>query len=664
MNQHFDRVAAVAAPPVRLRDLDDDDFRARYDCDRFTATVLSNRFRYLVHHMCSELLTHAFSPIIRDSADLSGTLSGPASLGFPMAAVSETLPLFYGSIPDAVRITLEEYGIDRLVPGDLVMVNDYYRVGTHLNDVCNIRPVFFEGELIGAVTIRAHMLDMGGVAAGGFECTKRDVYEDGLRLPPILLYSAGEMVPSTFKLLFANTRYPSMIVPDLRTMFHSLELGERLVLETIHKYGLAAYVGAIRYAEDAAAEGMGEALKRLPDGDYAGAEWLDSDGLADSDEYCVRVRIRKVADRAEFDFRGSSPATRTAVNCSWADVKTAIAIALKFLIDPKNPVNSGTLRNIDAVVPPDTLLNPSPPHACQFYWEPVQAIIYAIFSALNPVLGPDAWASSDWGGLLHRVEGHHPDGTPIAPYHGSGGGAAWGATRHADGDSSQQMIFLNMLSGGVEAAETAGCASLRLRSDYLPDSGGPGANRGGAANVHDTIWRYPASHRIQQLHVRRPPGGGGVNGGNAGLLGAVWIWDGSKDVAPGELTPGLSVEHPLYAEARAMSGMIDSQSNQIDPHGEYVVVQGMVPAAAGSVLRTLTMGGGGWGDPLTRDPDRVLIDVRDGYVSIAGAARDYGVVIVGDPDKDPEGLRVDEDSTSLLRGADAGSQTDQLDSRI
>jgi len=156
---------------IRLRELGDEEFRGRYACDRFTATVLSNRFRYVVGHMSAQLLTHAFSPIIRDSADLSGTLTGPPWIGYPMAAVSETLPLFYGSIPDAVRVVLEEYGPENLSPGDVLIVNDYYRVGTHLNDVCNIRPIFHHDRLVGAVTIRAHMLDMGGRALGGFEST-------------------------------------------------------------------------------------------------------------------------------------------------------------------------------------------------------------------------------------------------------------------------------------------------------------------------------------------------------------------------------------------------------------------------------------------------------------------------------------------------------------
>src|SRR5580658_4002824 len=180
-----------------LRDMTGEEFELRYGSDRFTATVLANRFRYVVAHMSNQFRWHAFSTFIRDAADLCGTLSGPPSLGYPMAAVSETVPLFYGSIPDAIRIVLEEYGVDRLVPGDTLIVNDYFRVGTHLNDACCIRPVFHGGAIVGAVSIRAHLLDVGGSVFGGWSVTTRSTYQNGLRLPPMLLYSAGKPVPTT-----------------------------------------------------------------------------------------------------------------------------------------------------------------------------------------------------------------------------------------------------------------------------------------------------------------------------------------------------------------------------------------------------------------------------------------------------------------------------------
>jgi N-methylhydantoinase B len=634
----------------RLRDLSDAEFADRYSCDRFTAAILSNRFRYVVGHMSSQLLTHAFSPIIRDSADLSGTLTGPPWIGYPMAAVSETLPLFYGSIPDAVRIVIEEYGPDRLSPGDMIIVNDYYRVGTHLNDVCNIRPIFSDGRFVGAVSIRAHMLDMGGRAMGGFESTKLNIWEDGLRLPPMLVYSRDQPVRSTFKLLYDNTRFPDLIIPDLRTIFRSLQLGERLVLETIDRYGIEAYEGAICFADDASAETMSTALEQIPDGVYEGEEWLDGDGLPDSEPYRVCVKITKRGPRAELDLTGTSSASRSAVNCSWADVKTAIAIALKFLLDPANPVTSGTLRNIDVLVPPDTIVNPSPPHCCQFYWEPVLGIINAVFQALNPVCGPDGWAASDWGGTIQRAEGLYPDGRPWSSPSGGQGAGPWGATKHGDADSSQQMIFLNMMGGGIEPAELEN-PYVVLRSEYVADSAGPGIHRGGASNVHDLYWRYAGVHRVQQFHIRRAPAAGGVNGGGVGRLGAVWMWeqDDRDDRTPAYLP--LSLHGSMYERARPISGVFDPVTNEANPEGKFVVIPDEVHAAAGALFRTLTSAGAGWGDPWTRDADRVLNDVRDEYVSIDGAARDYGVVVRGDPHRDPERLAVDRGATAELRGS-------------
>lgn len=642
------------AAASKLRDLNDEEFQQRYSCDRFTATILGNRFRYIVSHMANQLRTHAFSPVIRDAADMVATLSGPRELGFPMASVSETLPIFNGSIPDAVRIALEEYGIEQLVPGDTLMVNDYYRVGTHFNDACHVRPVFHDGSLVGAVTLRAHLYDIGGASMAA--CwDRRNTWHDGLRLPPILLYSAGEPVASTFKLLYDNTRLGHLIVPDIKTTYHALELGERLLLESIDKYGLDAYVGAIRHVNDAAAETMSDALARLPDGVYEGEEWIDGDSLPDSPEYCVRVRITKVGDRAEFDLRGSSPATRTRVNCAWPDIKTSVAMALQLLVDPTSPVASGTLRNVDVVVPPDAIFNPNPPHSCFGYFEVVIVIVHAIYQALNPVLGPDAVTAGNTF-IIPYDQPYGPDGeelfAPGFPMHHLCG--PWGATKDGDGDSTQQPVFQNIVMyGGVETHEVerlnAGFPTMALRSEYVPDTGGAGANRGGAAGMHDTLYLFEAAHDTWDLHAKRPLAGGGVFGGKAGPTGASWLWEAhpTKDCVDPDFLPS-ALDDPIYEQSLPQIGLFDSR-NRFDPLGKFVYGAEKRQMAAGTTCRTLSQGGGGWGDPLDRDPERVKTDVRDQYVTIQGAARDYGVVIVGDPNEDPEGLRVDEAATRELR---------------
>jgi N-methylhydantoinase B len=643
-----------SAPPAlegaRLRDLDGEQFEARYGCDRFTATMLTNRCRYVAAHMANQVRSHAFSPVIRDGSDLCAMVSGPAELNYAMAAVSETMPLFYGSIPDAVRIVIEEYGADELEPGDVLIVNDYYRVGTHLNDACLMRPIFRDGQIVAVVTIRAHFLDMGGIALGGFEVTKKTTWEDGLRIPPMLVVSKGKPVKSVLKLLYDNTRLGFLCVPDIMTEIKALELGASLLEETIDRYGVGAYTGAVRYACDVSAEAMAEGLRSLPDGVYEGEDWLDGDGLPDSPEYSVKVRITKVGDRAEVDLRGSSGPTRTAINGAWPDIKTGLAFALKTLLDPTTPVTSGTLRNVDVIVPPSAIFNVGPPVPCQMYFLVVYTMVHAAYRALNPVLGERAVAT---GFITASASGHgrRPDGLDGSLVDSAGPAVigAWGATRHGDADSAQQSPLGNLIDGGVEIHELRGPV-IWAASDYVPDSGGAGTYRGGAAIVHDMLWRVPAAHDMQLLHhARRPTAGGGVNGGRSGPTTTAWLFDGEISEF-GTTVPELpSVTYgELYRHATPLGGVVDPDTHEPDPDGELVVLQGKLPRRAGALVRVLTAAGGGWGDPWARDPELVKRDVRDEYVTIEGAARDYGVVIVGDP-RLPEQLEVDVVATDALR---------------
>jgi N-methylhydantoinase B len=640
---------------ARLRDLDGGEFEARYGCDRFTATVLRNRCRYVAAHMANQVVSHAFSPVIREGFDICAMVSGPAQDGYAMASVSETMPLFYGSIPDAVRLVIEEYGADDLKPGDVLIVNDYYRVGTHLNDAIVMRPVFFEGRIAAVVTIRAHFIDVGGIVMGGFDRTKRNNWEDGLRIPPTLLYSEGKPVKSTMSLLYDNTRVAYLCVPDLLTEVQALEMGARALEESITRYGIDAFAGAVRYACDVSAEAMAEGLRSVPDGVYEGEDWLDGDGLPDSPEYCVRVRVTKVGDRAEIDLRGSSLPTRTAVNSAWPDIKTALAYALKSLLDPTTPVSSGTLRNVDVVVPPNSLCNVGPPMPCQLYFLVVYTMVHAAYRALNPILGERAVATgftvavpTGYGIRRDGMEGSLTDlGGPVII-------GAWGATRHGDADSSQQSSLGNLVDPGIEVYERTGPA-LWMSSDYTPDSGGAGTHRGGAGILYDILWRVPAAHRMNMnVHAKRPTAGGGVYGGKAGPTTTGWLFDGS--ISDGGTTiPELptTLDDDLYLQATPFSGMVDPATHRYDPDGELIALDDRIPGDAGAIVRVINAAGGGWGDPFRREPELVKRDVRDEYVTIEGAARDYGVVIVGDV-RHPEQLAVDAAATRVLRAARDG----------
>ena len=641
------------AAKTLLKNLSDREFDARYAGDRFTASVLANRFRYIVNNMCGQLVSQAFSPIIRDYTDLSGALTGPPCSGYAMPAVAETLPLFFGSIAEAVREAMEEYGLDNLVAGDVLIVNDPYRAGTHVNDVCFIRPAFVDGELIGALTIRAHMLDWGGKAAGGFALDKASLYEDGLVIAPELLYHAGEPVRPMFKMIRDNTRFAPMVLPDIETINACLKAANARLAETFVRYGRAACLGAIRYSCDASAETMQQALEAIPDGDYTGAAKLDSNGLGGSETALhAQVLIRKRGPDIEFDFSGSSLASPSSINCMWHECKSSVVIALKWLIDPETPYTSGAARSIDILVPPDSFMNPSPPLCSNLYWIPMHCIITAIMRALNPVLGERAVGLDSGDTSLHTGEGVTASGESwLVPGGGVMHSTPWGATRSGDGDSSTLTMYINLTWSGDEPAE-AEQPYVVLGRDYRPDSGGPGLYRGGAGSVVDTLWLEAGQHRAFMFMADRGVDGG-VCGAGSGGTGAAWLFE-PESIA--NITNGVFLPETLptsaYAEATPMYGILDPETNEPDSgNGSYQLALQPVPAARGSILRSQCGGGDGWGNPFLRPVDAVLADVRNEYVTLEGAARDYGVVIKGNPRQDPEGLRIDAESTARRRAS-------------
>lgn len=637
--------------PVRLRDFTEEQFTAAYDCDRFTAMVLSNRLRYTVDHMSTGLAFSAFSPIIRDWYDFEITISGPPDMDYPMPAVSSSLLVFLGTMEDAVRNTVEEYGVENLKPRDVLLCNDPYRVGTHVNDTCFIRPVFYDGKPIAFVNARAHQLDMGGVTPGGFSGTKANVYENGLVLGPMLLFEHDKPLRSTFSLVLDNTRFAGLLQPDFMTMAEQLKLGERLLLESIERYGEAAYRGTVRYCCDASAEAMSDALERIPDGTYYAEEPIDADGAGDDEPIIIRAKIVKRAGRVEVDCSGSSRQARTCINAGPLDTKTAVGAAFKLLLDRKTPFSSGAYRPIDIVVPPGTVLSAMPPDgAIMLYWEVTQALLTAINRSLSDVLGNDAFGG-DYGGVaVHNAHGFNLDGTPwqnIAIVGGEHG--PWGADQYHDGESYTVTYMVNGLDPATEAMEQDSPVLL-LRKEYVIDSGGAGHNRAAAGVLKDAYWETDGEHYSIPIRLKQDTGNG-VQGGMTGHAGACWFFD-PEDEALNRHGKLLPVDDKIYANSTPIAGVLDPTTKAPDPEGEYYYFarQHVWQTRAGAATRYITNGGGGWGDPTTREPERVLADVQNEYVSVEAAKNIYRAAITGDPALDPEGLAVDIKATEKLRG--------------
>jgi len=631
----------------RLRDWSEEQFENAYHCDRFTATVLSNRLRYTTDHMGTGLMVGSFSPIISDWYDFAISLSGPPDMDYPMPAVSASLLVFLGTMEDAVRNVVGEYGPERLKPGDVLICNDPYRNGRHVNDVCFIRPIFQDDHPIAFLNICAHQLDMGGITPGGFSGTKANVYENGLVMSPRLLFANDQPVRDTFGLVFDNTRFGSLLQADFMTNLRQLQLGERLVKEIIDRYGVEAFRGTIRYCCDAAAETMRDGLELLPDGVYHAEERLDADGAGDDEELVVRAKITKASGRVEVDLSGSSRQARTCINAGPLDAKTAIAAVFKILFDRTTPFTSGANRPIDVVVPPGTVLSAMPPDgAIMLYWEVTQALLTAMLRELGRVLG-DRAVGGDYGAMgVHNAHGLTAASEPWASIATCGGEhGPWGADKDHDGDSYTLPPMVNSLDPATEATEQD-APVLLMRKEYAVDSAGPGKNRGGAGVLKDALWRAKGEHYAMPLRYKRPTGFG-ANGGLPGKVGAAWLFD--PDHTPENAL--LACDDSVYRGSRPIAGVLDPETKALDAKGEYFYFarEAVWRTEPGSMSRYITNGGGGWGNPLERAPDRVISDVRNGYVSVEHARDAYGVVIHGDPERDPEGLALDAEATRALR---------------
>ena len=537
----------LTTPETRqLRDLSSKDFETQYGCDRLTATILSSRFQYVIEHICGRLLATAFSPVIRDFYDFSAALVGPPDLNYQTPAVAKSMALFFGSIRDAVANTVDEFGPANLCEGDVLISNDPYRSGTHVNDVCFIRPVFSDGTLVNLLTIRAHMMDMGGIVPGGFTGTKKNVYETGLVIPPTLLYRDNRPVKSTLSLIFDNTRFGELLVLDFESIRQALSLGEGLLHETVRRHGASAVSSTIRYACDVSAETMSEALRLFPDGVYEGEDFIDCDAVDATVMYRVAVRVTKVGARAEVDLAGSSRQARTCINGAWPDVKSAVAIALKFLLDPMSPFTSAVTRPIDIVAPPGTVMTAMPPDgAVMLYWEALVPTVAAVCRALKFGIGREGVRRhrpcAHHAALHRRTTGRNAMVQRLQPERGMGRDEGRRCRQRPKGARGQ-------LHGHADRVPRTGDSRPRYAEGDVPDSGGPGRYRGGAGSATDSFFLEPSESHVSSNHTRSAPGDGAF-GGRSGSSDGVWVWEPQGD----DTTPRyLSLEDSSYANPIAV----------------------------------------------------------------------------------------------------------------
>jgi N-methylhydantoinase B/oxoprolinase/acetone carboxylase alpha subunit len=516
--------------------------------DPIELELFKNVFVEISEEMAAVLGRTALSPNIKERKDFSCALFNRA--GETLAQGSH-IPVHLGAMPLSVQAALHAMTFE---PGDLVILNDPYRGGTHLPDITCISPVFLGGKLEFFVANRAHHSDVGGMTPGSMPLAT-ELFQEGLIIPPLKLYARGRLNEDVFDLLLANVRTPDERRGDLLAQVAANEIGRARLREAVTRFGaqkVRRYSGLI---QDYSEKFLRQTLRGIPDGDYAFEDRLDDDGISDR-PIRIAVRIRVRGDRAVIDFAGSAPQTEGGVNANFAITCSAALYVFRCLVEEDIPFNTGLMRPLTILAPKGSIVNAEFPAACAGgNVETSQRIVDVLLGALAKAIPERIPAASQ--GTMNNVAfgGYDPARKRhFAYYETIGGGMGGGST--APGLSGVHTHMTNSLNTPIEALENY--LPLRIRSYGLRrGSGGRGANAGGDGIVREYEFCVPVDLTVISERRRFAPYG--AQGGGEGAAGR----------------------------------------NSVDSRGRTRTLGGKdnVKLGRGDVLRVETPGGGGYGRP-------------------------------------------------------------------
>ena len=568
------------------------------EVDPITFEVIKNALASIADEMALVLMRSAYSPVVRDTMDYSTALCDREGR---VVAQGLTLAIQLGAFPDLMRCVVVTFGND-MRPGDVFIANDPYGSGgQHLPDIYVVKPIFYGGALEGYATTMAHHSDVGGIAPGSVAMHATEIFQEGLRLPLLKLYEGGEKNQTLFKIIERNTRQPVEVLGDLRAQLAACHAAEKGLTELLVKYRAVPLHAYIEALHDHAERLMRMEIAAIPDGRYRYTDYIDGFG-EEPEPIAIAVSLEVSGETFTVDLAGTSPQVAAAINCPIAMSKSVCYGAIRCIGSREIPNCEGYMRPISVVAPEGTIVNPLSPAACAARGVIGYRVFDAIMAALAQVVPDKVIAASEGGPSLVSIGGYH-QGKPFAMTEVMV--ATWGARAARDGIEGISNPIANLSNQPVELIE----ASLPLeviRYGLNPDTGGPGEFRGGLGCVRDyRIRSAEASLTLRSDRRDHPPYG--LRGGEPG---------GPSTSSLGEGT-----------QSRALPTM---------PMEAFTLKNG-------DVFRHVAAGGGGFGNALEREPQRVLDDVIDEKVTVEAARERYGVII------DAGRLAVDGPATEALR---------------
>lgn len=621
-----------------------------YGIDPVTAETVRAGLIEVTRHMFRTLKRSAFSNVVRDLLDFGVCLHLPTDEGTEMVAITEGCTHFAFTQPHMANFVLDEWGLENLNPGDTLICNDPWRGSIHLGDINLLRPVFWEGEPIFLLSDAAHLLDIGGPVAGGFNNQATEFFAEGLRIPPMLVTSGDVPVRSTINLLLENTRTPLHNLGDLRALFGTMRVGEGRVMRLLETHGPDAVVGGAKYTLDLAERRMRAAISSVEDGVYEAEEWIDDDGVG-TDPVRLFVSGRVAGDHVEIDFSGSDAQPLGSLTSCWEETGRVL-LGPKMILDPLHPMNSGAMRPFHVLAATGSVVMGTPPTSSSQHAE-IATKIAPLSLQLVSRMVPERAVAADGGTTHAHILGgidQRPgrEGMPFGA--GCTQGIGWGGTTDADGISFCSTPIFGISSSVIEFLERDTPVIVRSTNGVI-DSAGPGRYRSGYGNsilLECSKGEVFVSTILDSGRFVRPGAEGGGDGMTSYLFRAA-MDEGHRIPQSNGLVPA---DHLTRLAGRFdVDGRPDSENGEWGLGSEYQTTKlTNLVLGEGEVLLVLAPSGGGYGDPFTRDVELVRLDVWNEKLSTEAAARHYGVVIDGDTGQ------VDVEATHALRaGRPAGS---------
>ena len=541
--------------------------------DPVTLAILKGRLEQIADEMDATLFRSAFNPIIAEAHDASHGIYD-AETGETLIQGKSGLPIFVGVMAFAVKAVIDKVAKDGgLVEGDVFIFNDPYDGGTHLSDFRLVKPLFRNGKVFCYLASVGHWHDVGGNVPGNYNPEATESFQEGMLIPPVKLFEAGQMKQDIVDILLANSRQPNSLYGDLNGQINALDLGEKRVHELLDQYSENDVAEALKLLRERADMMMRNHIQSLPDGTYSVDDFLDNDGVSDTPlQLSVDLIIK--GDELTFDFSRSSQACAGPVNISRSTTIAATYVALKHIFTDV-PANAGVMRAVNFVIPKDSFLSVRAPKPVGGYTETILRLIDVTFQAFQTI-APERVNGCAYGTInALSIAGHRENGSRWVMFSFFGGGH--GGHPYGDGLNHGNAPISTATIPPLEILEAAYPIAFTQWA-LRPNSGGAGKHRGGLGAIYEielldkeaTVFLFGERGKYAPKGV--------VNGG-----------DGAKNRFFYETDDG-------FKEPELVSKITGVHIKQ------------------GQRLRLETPGGGGYGDPADRNPDAIAHDVTESYI--------------------------------------------------